>query len=59
MALTVEQINAHISHFNVYRELPREAMDELFATALSVAQATEQVEAEEVKPKRAPKSKTE
>lgn len=58
MALTVEQINAHINHFNVYRELPREAMDELFATALTVAQASEKVdEAVEAKPKRVAKAK--
>ena len=37
MALTVEQIEGHISHFNTFRELPREVMHELFASAMTVA----------------------
>jgi hypothetical protein len=72
MALTTQQIEGYIAHYAAYRELPREVMDELFASALTVALLSEAkgnvpsaIEAaqakvdEEPKPKRTPKSKGE
>ena len=58
MALTLEQIDAHIEHYNVFRELPREVMSELFEAARTVA-AQASPEKEDVKPKRTVKAKEE
>ena len=50
MALTVKEVEQHIDHYNVYRELPVEVMQELFAAALTVATLTNpELAAEELK----------
>ena len=39
--MNIEQLEQHKAHFAVFRELPREVMDELFSIVESVATKTD------------------
>ena len=41
MAMTKKEIDGHIDHYNAYKSLPLEVMNELFASALTVAALSE------------------